>query len=77
MKQYGIKDKDGKIELHDYEFAVDEEYKNLEIVTKKAKVNPQEVLNKENYIKSQDILLDKFRRVGITDYNVNRNKETR
>lgn len=74
--ELGIVIEDGPIKLSDGEFTPDEDLKNLRRLTKNAPLNSEEILTKENYKISQDIILDKLKRAGIEDFDIKTDTET-
>lgn len=73
--EFGIEIKDGPIELSDKEFSPDEDFNNLKRITRKMPINSEEVLTKENYKISQDIIISRLKQTGINDFDIKTNSE--
>jgi len=44
-------------------------------VTEEVPVNSQELLNKENFVKTKEIVIKRLEQMGVTDYNISLNEE--
>lgn len=73
--EFGIEIPDGPLELSDKEFSPDEDFKNLKRITKKVPINSEEVLNKENYKISQEIIISRLKKAGIEDFDIKTDSE--
>ena len=70
-----IKDKDGKI-VTDAGELNDEQLKEKGYIKEEKNINPQEMLNKENYQKSKEIIRKRLEKMQIGDYNIRLDEET-
>ena len=68
--EIGLETKDGPIELSDKEFSPDKDLKNLKLATKKMPVNDKEILTKENFEISQNIIVERLKKTGVVDFDI-------
>ena len=70
-----VKDAEGN-EVEDGDSLTDEEITQNGYTKEEIAVNSEDVLNKENYIKTKEIIQDRFNDLNINNYNISVNEET-
>src|SRR5699024_4384798 len=69
-----VKDAEGN-EVEDGSSLTDDEITQNGYTKEEIPVNSSDVLNKENYIKSKEIIQARFKDLGIENYNISVNEE--